>query len=118
MKAEIVQGFEFHAAHHLPAVTHKCRRIHGHTYKIDLHVEGEVSEEFGWVMDFYDLEAAFQPLMEQLDHRMLNEVEGLENPTAEHIGAWIWHKLKPQIPGLCQVVVWETSTSRAIYKGE
>ena len=120
MKAEIVQSFEFHAAHSLPAVSamHKCTRVHGHTYKIDIHVSGEVGPETGWVMDFYDLEAAFNPLLERLDHKLLNEIAGLENPTAEHIGAWIWSQLKPKLPILSKVVVWETSSARAVFTGE
>lgn len=119
MQAEIVQSFRFEAAHFLPNVgpQHRCRRVHGHSYKVDVHVAGDVDETSGWVVDFYDIEAAFGPCMDALDHHLLNEVAGLENPTAELIARWIWERLRPGLPGLCQVVVHETELSRAIVRG-
>lgn len=119
MTAEIVQSFRLEAAHFLPNVPeqHRCRRVHGHSYKIDVHVSGEIDPQTGWIVDFYDIEAVFQPLLKRLDHYLLNEVPGLENPTAENIAAWVWERLKPGLPGLCQVVVHETEMSRAIVRG-
>jgi 6-pyruvoyltetrahydropterin/6-carboxytetrahydropterin synthase len=118
-KAEIIQGFRFEAAHFLPAVgpQHRCRRVHGHSYKVDVHVVGEVDPATGWVVDFYDIEAVFAPLLNTLDHHLLNEVPGLENPTAENIALWIWGRLSPALPGLSAVVVHETEHSRAVVRG-
>lgn len=119
MHSEIVQTFRFEAAHFLPAVpdTHRCKRVHGHSYRIDVHVAGALDPTTGWVVDFYDIEAAFEPVMAALDHRLLNDVPGLANPTAELIAVWIFQKLQASVDGIRQVVVWETEHSRAIYRG-
>lgn len=119
MNAEIVQSFRLEAAHFLPNVheTHRCRRIHGHSYKIDVHVSGDVDPTSGWVVDFYDIEDVFAPLLKTLDHYLLNEVAGLENPTAENIAIWVWDRLKPSLAGLSAVVVHETESSRATVRG-
>jgi len=116
MKTEIAQDFIFEAAHFLPAVPegHRCRRLHGHTYGVTLHVAGTVEEKSGWVVDFHDIEQAFVPIRDALDHRLLNDVPGLENPTAERIAAWIFTRLQPFLPGLVRVVVHENPSSRAI----
>ena len=119
MYVELVREYRFEAAHFLPNVpeTHRCRRIHGHSYRIDVHVSGEIDAATGWVVDFYDIEAVFAPLLGQLDHHLLNELPGLENPTAELIAAWVWAHLSPALPGLSQVVVHETEMSRAVVRG-
>ncbi|MGW4126973.1 6-carboxytetrahydropterin synthase QueD [Amycolatopsis japonica] len=116
---EIFREFNFEAAHRLPHVPegHKCARLHGHSYRVEVHVQGEVGSVTGWVMDFGDLRAAFKPLHEQLDHRYLNEVPGLENPTSEVLAKWIWDRLAGQLP-LSVVQVRETCTSGCIYRGE
>lgn len=116
---EIFREFTFEAAHRLPHVPegHKCARLHGHSYRVEVHVKGEVGQDTGWVMDFGDLRAAFQPLQEQLDHRYLNEVPGLENPTSEILARWIWDGLVGRLP-LSAVQVRETCTSGCIYRGE
>jgi len=85
---------------------------------VELHVSGEVDAHTGWVMDFADIKAAFQPVFEQLDHHYLNEVPGLENPTSENLARWIWKQLKPTLPLLSRVTVHETCTSGCIYEGE
>lgn len=117
---KITQAFTFEAAHRLPNVpaTHRCHRMHGHSYRVELTVQGEVDERTGWVIDFYDIESIFGPLLERLDHHCLNEIEGLENPTAENIAAWIWHQLRPHLPGLARVKVMETPMSWAEYDGD
>lgn len=117
---EIFKIFTLEAAHHLPNVpaNHKCRRLHGHSFRIEIHVAGPVQAEAGWIMDFADLSRAFQPLYEQLDHHYLNEIEGLENPTSEHLARWIWRRLKPALPALSKVVVRETCTAGCVYRGE
>ena len=118
MHAEIVRVFHLEAAHFLPRVPsgHPCGRMHGHSYAIDVHVAGDLGEA-GWVVDFSIIEDAFRPIGEALDHRVLNEVDGLANPTAECVAVWIWRRLHPSLPGLAQVVVHETADCRAIYRG-
>jgi 6-pyruvoyltetrahydropterin/6-carboxytetrahydropterin synthase len=118
--AEIFKEFTFEAAHLLPNIPdgHKCGRLHGHSYRIALHVTGPIEPESGWLMDFADLKAHFKPLLRRLDHNYLNEIEGLENPTSENLARWIWQHLKPSLTGLTQVTVRETCTSGCIYRGE
>ncbi|GJE28070.1 6-carboxytetrahydropterin synthase QueD [Methylobacterium organophilum] len=117
---KITQAFTFEAAHRLPNVpeTHRCHRMHGHSYRVELQLSGAVDARTGWVVDFFDVESAFAPLLARLDHHCLNEVEGLENPTAENIAAWIWHRAKPALPALSQVKVYETPMSWAEYDGD
>src|SRR5690554_4640515 len=116
---ELLKVFQIEAAHFLPAVPegHKCRRIHGHSFRVEVHVSGEVVEPAGWVMDFADLKRAFEPIYRQLDHQFLNEIEGLENPTSENLACWIWTRLAPRLPGLSKLVIQETCTSGCIYRG-
>ncbi len=117
---EIFKLFTIEAAHLLPNVpeNHKCRRLHGHSFRIEIRVAGPVQEKAGWIMDFADISRAFQPLYEQLDHHYLNEIGGLENPTSEHLARWIWRRLKPALPLLSEVVVRETCTAGCVYRGE
>ena len=112
---KIFKVFQIEAAHRLPRVPagHKCARLHGHSFRIEIHVEGEPDPAFGWVMDFADLKVAFQPLYDQLDHHYLNDIEGLENPTSEQLARWIFERLAPTLPGLDTVLVHETCTSGA-----
>ncbi|NMN58345.1 6-pyruvoyltetrahydropterin/6-carboxytetrahydropterin synthase [Xanthobacter sp. SG618] len=116
-RVRITQGFTFEAAHFLPNVpeTHRCRRMHGHSYRVDLALEGPVDPVTGFVVDFFDVENAFGPLLKQLDHYCLNDIAGLENPTAEIIAAWIWTRMKPLLPTLASVRVYETPMSYAEY---
>lgn len=116
---KITQAFTFEAAHWLPNVpdTHRCRRMHGHSYRIELRLDGPVDPHTGFVVDFFDVEAVFGPLLARLDHYCLNDVEGLENPTAEHIAMWIWDRTKPLLPLLEAVLVYETPISWAEYRG-
>ncbi|GAA2607386.1 6-carboxytetrahydropterin synthase QueD [Streptomyces axinellae] len=117
---EIFREFTFEAAHRLPKVPegHKCSRLHGHSYKVIVHVEAPVDPEAGWVMDFADLKRAFRPIEAQLDHYYLNEIEGLENPTSEVLARWIWERLQPGLSGLSALTVRETCTSGCTYRGE
>jgi len=116
---ELRKTFQIEAAHRLPAVPpgHKCGRLHGHSFVIEIAVEGPVGPATGWVMDYADLKAAFEPLFERLDHSYLNEIPGLENPTSERLALWVWAELQPRLPGLTEVVVAETCTSCCIYRG-
>lgn len=117
---KIAQAFTFEAAHRLPNVSpaHRCYRLHGHSYRVELRLEGQVDPATGFVVDFFDIERAFAPLAAQLDHRNLNEIEGLENPTAENIAVWIWRRMKPSLAPLRSVVVYETPSSWAEYEGD
>jgi 6-pyruvoyltetrahydropterin/6-carboxytetrahydropterin synthase len=115
---EVYRDFGFEAAHLLPNVPegHKCRRLHGHSYRVRICVTGRVDPESGMVMDFADISSAFEPLHCQLDHRFLNEIEGLDNPTSEHVARWIWDHLEESLP-LSRIVVAETCTSGVEYTG-
>jgi 6-pyruvoyltetrahydropterin/6-carboxytetrahydropterin synthase len=117
---EIFTEIRFEAAHRLPNVPdgHKCARLHGHSFRVDVHVQGPVDPAMGWVMDFADVRAACQPVRDALDHRYLNEVDGLENPTSERLAQWIWARLAPSLPGLSELTVRETCTSGCRYRGE
>lgn len=116
---DIFKIFTIEAAHRLPNVPpgHKCARLHGHSFRVEIHVSGQIQPDSGWVMDFADVKAAFKPLYDRLDHHYLNEIEGLENPTSERLAVWIWEQLKPSLPALSEVVVHETCTSGCRYRG-
>jgi 6-pyruvoyltetrahydropterin/6-carboxytetrahydropterin synthase len=116
---EIFREFTFEAAHRLPnlPVDHKCSRLHGHSFRVTVHVEGPLLAHEGWVMDFADLKRAFQPIYDRLDHHYLNDIDGLENPTSEVLAQWIWDQLSPTLPGLTQIMVRETCTSGCVYRG-
>jgi 6-pyruvoyltetrahydropterin/6-carboxytetrahydropterin synthase len=117
---DIFKRFQIEAAHRLPNVPpdHKCARLHGHSFHIEIRVRGPVGDASGWVMDFADLGKAFDPLFRQLDHQYLNEITGLENPTSENLARWIWARLKPSLPLLYRVTVQETCTAGAVYEGD
>jgi 6-pyruvoyltetrahydropterin/6-carboxytetrahydropterin synthase len=117
---EIFKEFTFEAAHRLPHVPkgHKCGRLHGHSFRAEIHVSGPLDPQLGWVQDFADIKEAFKPFLDQLDHNYLNEIPGLENPTSEVIARWIWDAMVNRLPGLCRVTVRETCTSGAVYEGE
>ena len=116
---QIFKDFTFDSAHYLPGLptTHKCSRLHGHTFRVRLYLDGPVDPEIGWVVEFADIKKAFMPVHEQLDHRLLNEVPGLENPTCENVAKWIWEQIKPTLPYLSCVEVQETPTAGAVYRG-
>ena len=117
---QIFKTFTVEAAHRLPNVPegHKCGRLHGHSFKIELHLSGPVGRRTGWIMDFDDVKVRFQPIHDRLDHHYLNDIEGLENPTSENLARWIWSHVSDVLPELVQVVVRETCTSGCIYRGE
>lgn len=119
MIMELRKSFQFEAAHLLPYLpkSHKCRRLHGHSFQVEVVVAGECDSKLGWLIDYADITKAFKPILEKLDHYYLNQIPGLENPTSEIVAAWIWRKLKPRLPLLTEIVVAETCTARAIYRG-
>lgn len=116
---DIFRIFTIEAAHRLPNVAagHKCARLHGHSFRVELHVSGEVDERTGWIMDFAEVKAIFQPVYDRLDHHYLNDIAGLENPTSENLARWIWNEIKSQLPLLSKVIVHETCTSGCSYSG-
>ena len=119
MPVELVKDFRFEAAHWLPNVPpgHKCRRIHGHSFRGEVAVRGEIDATTGWVMDFADLKAAVDPIVARLDHYLLNEIDGLSNPTSELVAAWIWNELAPKVTSLHRITIEETCSSRCHYYG-
>jgi len=119
MAVELAKGFSFEAAHYLPNVPegHKCRRMHGHSFRGEVVVRGEIDPNTGWLIDFADLKRSVDPIVAGLDHYLLNEIEGLENPTSELLARWIWNQLAPQVPGLYCITIEETCTTRCRYFG-
>ena len=117
---EIFQVFRFEASHLLPKLPegHPCRRLHGHSYRVEIRISGPVEEGEGWVVDFADVEKVFRPVLDELDHSHLNEIEGLENPTCERMAIWVWRRLKPVLPLLSGIVIHETDSSGCLYRGE
>jgi 6-pyruvoyltetrahydropterin/6-carboxytetrahydropterin synthase len=116
----IFKKFTFDSAHSLPNVPdgHKCKNVHGHTYLLTVWVEGELDDTLGWVMDFKDLKEVVEPLIKRIDHKYLNDIEGLENPTCELLLIWIWDTIKKDLPGLKHIELNETPTSGAVYEGK
>lgn len=120
MRVELTKSFTFEAAHHLPTFPedHKCRRLHGHSFRVEVRIAGDVDERKGYLVDYGDIKAACEPIRLDLDHRYLNEIPGLENPTAENLARWIWQRLRPRLPLLLAVIVHETCTTGCEYRGE
>ncbi len=119
MKIRLVKSFNFEAAHSLPTFPegHKCRRLHGHSFKFEVLVEGNVDPAKGFLIDYGDIKKIVDPIVKELDHYHLNEIEGLSNPTAEMISVWLWNRIKPQLPLLARITVFETCTSACEYEG-
>lgn len=121
MRVELAKTYTFEAAHHLPHVPpdHKCHRLHGHSYRVEVVVAGEVDAALGWLQDFGDITAVVEPLLKrELDHRTLNDLPGLENATCENLCAWLWRRLSPLLPRLTAITVHETPNSRCTFRGE
>lgn len=116
---QIFKTFTFDSAHFLPNVPegHKCKAIHGHTYRMIVYIEGSLDQEIGWVADFADIKKVIEPIVKMVDHKLLNELPGLENPTCEKIAIWLWNKIKEKIPSLVKIELHETPTSGVIYTG-
>ncbi len=120
MHARLRHEFRIEAAHRLPRVAegHRCARLHGHSFRIEIALHGIVEPDSGWVMDFDRIAAAWAPVHESLDHRYLNDVAGLDNPTSENLARWIWEKVAPMLPGLARVTIWETCETACEYEGD
>jgi len=119
VRVRLTRSFRFEAAHFLPTFPegHKCRRLHGHSFHVEVEVEGEVPEDRGYLVDYGEIQAAVEPVLDEVDHRCLNEIEGLENPTSEVLARWLWQRLAPRLPALSEVTVQETCSSRCRYGG-
>ena len=113
----IIRKYQIEAAHRLPLVPdgHKCKRLHGHSFQIEIIVRGEPDQKMGWLIDYWDLDKKFEPLFDQLDHRFLNEIPGLENPTSEILARWIYERLKPDLAILREVKISETCMESCTY---
>src|SRR5215211_6335876 len=120
MKVRLTKDFLFESAQTLPCAPegHKCRQMHGHSFKVEISVEGEVDPATGWFYDHAEIGRAMKAIVEMLDHAYLNEVPGLGNPTIENMAGWFWQRLAPQLPGLCEIVIHETPSARCSYRGE
>jgi 6-pyruvoyltetrahydropterin/6-carboxytetrahydropterin synthase len=120
MKVRLSKDFIFESAQMLPRVPpeHRCSKLHGHTFKIEVSVEGEVDPDSGWLYDHARISEVVRPFVNQLDHVYLNEVDGLDNPTIENLAAWFWNRIKPELPELCEIAIHETPTARCVYRGE
>ncbi len=121
MKVELTKRYRFEAAHRLPLLPpdHKCFRMHGHGFEVEVTVVGEVDPKLGWLVDFAEITRVVEPLLKtELDHRTLNDVPGLENPTSEMLCRWLWERLRPALPLLTAITVAETCTARCTYRGE
>jgi 6-pyruvoyltetrahydropterin/6-carboxytetrahydropterin synthase len=116
----LFRQFSFDSAHFLPNVPdgHKCKEIHGHTYRMVMYLEDNLHTDKGWVMDFGEIKELVAPIIDSIDHKLLNNIEGLENPTCELITVWLWNKIKPLIPILKKIELHETPNSGAIYEGK
>ncbi len=117
---ELSKTFRFEAAHCLSRVPdeHKCRVMHGHSYKVTVTVRGPLDPEAGWFLDFAEIAQRVRPLVARMDHQVLNDIEGLDNPTAERMAQWLWRQLEGDLPGLFEIEVKETDSSRCRYRGE
>src|SRR2546426_647999 len=121
MRVELTKEYAFEAAHRLPMVPpeHPCSRMHGHSFRIEVTVVGTLDERMGWLVDFDRITSVVEPLLQrELDHRTLNDVPGLENPTSELLCVWLWRRLQPLLQGLSAVTVHETCTARCTYRGQ
>jgi 6-pyruvoyltetrahydropterin/6-carboxytetrahydropterin synthase len=120
MRVTLTRTFGFEAAHRLPLLPtdHKCHRLHGHSFSVDVSVTGDVDPALGWLMDYAEIAAVIEPVRRILDHNYLNDIRGLENPTSEVLARWIWERLSPELPALASITVRETCTSACTYTGD
>ena len=120
MNVELVKEYRFEAAHRLPEVPagHKCARLHGHSFKFEVHIAGPVDERTGWFIDYGDVDGVVMPLVSRLDHYYLNEIDGLGNPTSEVLARWLWNQMRPRLPQLVAITLYETCDARCIYRGD
>jgi 6-pyruvoyltetrahydropterin/6-carboxytetrahydropterin synthase len=118
MLVDLTKEYRFEAAHRLPRVPegHKCARVHGHSYKVELQISGPVDPATGWLIDFGVIDDCWAGLFARLDHRYLNDVPGLENSTCENLAGYIFAEVARMIPQLSAVTVWETVDSKCTFR--
>lgn len=116
---EIYKEFKFESAHSLPHLPegHKCRNVHGHSYRLIVYVTGEVDPKTGWVIDFADLKRVVEPVINRLDHQNLNDIDEIGLTTVENLARWIWKQLDDAVHGLSRIEVRETETAGCVYAG-
>ena len=117
----VYRTFRFHAARFLPNLNeeHICKKIHGHTFNITIYIKNKIIDKTGFVIDFFDIDEIFnKTIMPTIDHKLLNEIDDLENPTSELLTIWIWNKLKNKLPSLYKIKLSEDHGTGIIYKGE
>lgn len=117
MKLELKQQFRIESARFLPNLPegHPCRRTHGHSFLITLRLVGEQDPQIGWVRDYHEIEQVVKPILAEIDHQLLNNLAGLENPTSENLTIWLFNRLKKTLPELVQVTVSETPSTECTY---
>jgi 6-pyruvoyltetrahydropterin/6-carboxytetrahydropterin synthase len=117
MKFELKTQFQIESARFLPKLpaSHPCSRMHGHSFVIILTLQGELDGQVGWVRDYHEINNVMKPLLDLLDHRVLNEVEGLENPTSELLAFWLFARARRDLPELVRVTVKETPLTECSY---
>jgi 6-pyruvoyltetrahydropterin/6-carboxytetrahydropterin synthase len=117
---ELKKLYSFESAHHLPRVPagHKCSRMHGHSYRVEIALRGPVDPKTGWMVDFAVIDDAWAELFRQFDHHTLNDIAGLDNPTCENLCSYVWQVMDKRVPHLAAVTVWETADSCCTYRGE
>ena len=120
MRVRLTKGFHFDASHRLDNLSedHPCYHLHGHSYRVDVEVEGEVDAKTGFLIDYADIKKTVAPIIDQLDHKHLNDIAGLELTSTEYICAWLWARIKPQLPILSKITIYETGSSKCEYTGE
>ena len=117
MKFQLKKRFTIESARFLPKLPkeHPCSRTHGHSFHITLTLEGTLDPQLGWLVDYHDIDLIIRPILQKIDHRLLNEVPGLENPTTEILTAWIYTEVKRVLPELTQVTLKETEDTECSY---
>ena len=116
---DLFRIYYLQCARRLPGLpeAHPCSRVHGHTFTIKVTLRGPIDPAYGWVMDFNAMDSAWRPVHDELDHRYLNDVAGLENPTSEALAVWLWRRLQSAMPYLASVSVMEGQDMGCIYHG-
>jgi 6-pyruvoyltetrahydropterin/6-carboxytetrahydropterin synthase len=120
MNITLVRSFDFEAAQALPGFPegHKCRGVHGHSFRVEVSVTGRVDPATGILYDHARITEAMKPLLARLDHAFLNDIPGLETPTIELLAKWLWDRLAPGLPGLSEIKIWETPRAWCVYRGD
>ncbi len=117
LKIEIKKTFEIESARFLPFLpkSHPCSQTHGHSFKVTLTLRGLVDAKLGWLLDYNDIDKLVAPVLKRIDHKLLNKVPGLSNPTTENLSVWLYNTIKPKCDELVQVTLKETSDTECSF---